>query len=401
MTSILDHYKILGVSVGAGIADITSSYRRLCRTYHPDLNDDPASEELMKRINIAYAVLREKLAREAIFRERQIYQRPVRRYQNPDARYRGADTRKWGAEPYGAEYRTDSADEKEARSVINSYFRMIAECDYQDAYKLLSSYDKKQISPESFIRWRKSVARLFKMRGYEIASDPAAATVSFSDDRVLRARRFSITVTEENITEEATQTGRVEKLVIDENGIWKVFLGYKGVGDLTRTFDEKYEVKKKSDISKRWEAYYTGQAHEYNMLNLTGLRKPLSREIYRQSRFGGSITFAAISVKAGGDGEAGHEELLRVAAKTIAASLRETDIPAYAGGGVFAILFTGLHEKSVEDIIVRITKKIRGHAGARLGMLADIDFASGSWRDGSPADINAINNVLKKFNKKV
>ena len=430
MTSILDHYKVLGVSVGAGIADITSSYKRLCRTYHPDLNDDPASEELMKRINIAYAVLREKLAREAIFRERQIYQRPVRRYQNPDFRSRGTDTHTGdpehrgtgtdgtepgaaginGADARGTATRADSgtatradsdAAEKEARSALNSYFRMICECDYKGAYKLLSSYDKKQISQESFIRWRKSVARLFTMRGYEITGGLPPAAVSFSDDRILRARRFGIAVTEENNAEETTQTGSVEKLVINENGVWKVFLGYKGVGDLTRAFDEKFEAKKKRDITKLWEECYTGQAHEYNMLSLRGLRKPLSREIYRQSRFGGSITFAALSVKAGGDGEAGQEQLLRAAAKTIAASLRETDIPAYAGDGVFAILFVELHEKNVGEIIVRLTKKIRGRAGARLGMLAEIDYAFVSWPGDSPAGMDAVNNILRKFNKKV
>ena len=374
MTSILDHYKILGVSVGAGIADVTSSYRRLCRTYHPDLNDDPASEEQMKRINIAYAVLREKLTREALFRERQTYQRPVRRHQNPE--------------------------EKEARSALNSYFRMIGECDYQGAYKLLSNYDKKQISPESFIRWRKSVARLFRMRGYEITGGLAAA-VSFSDDRILRARRFSISVTEENIAEEATQLGKFEKLVINENGFWKVFLGYKGVSDLTRTFDERFEAKKKKDITKRWEEYYTGQAHDYDMLSLKGLRKPLSREIYRQKRFGGTLAFAAISVKTGGDSEAGQDELLRSAAKTIVSSLRETDVPAYAGDGVFAILFVELNNKNVEEIIIRLTKKIRGRAGAGLGMAADINYTFDSWSGGSLANMNALNKVLKKFNKKV
>ena len=413
MTSILDHYRVLGVSVGAGIADVTSSYRRLCRAYHPDLNDDPESEELMKRINIAYSVLREKLMREALFPERQMYSRPVRRYQNPDIRARGADTRK-GTPPtrdggtygaygaYGAETRTESdAAEKEARAALNSYFRMISECDYPGAYRLLSNYDKRHISQESFIKWRKSVSRLYPMRGFKITGGLPAVTVTFSDDRALRARRFSIAVTEENISEEETQSGSVEKLVVNENGSWKIFLGYKGVGELTSAFDEKFEAKKKRDITKRWEEYYTGLAPEYDMLSLAGLRKPLSREIYRQSRFGGSVTFAVVSVKAGRNNEAGQEELLRGAARTIAASLRETDVPAYAGDGVFAILFIELNKKDVEETIVRLTKKIRGQAGTRLGMLAEIDYAFESWPGAGPVSMDAINNILKKFNKKV
>ena len=414
MTSILDHYKILGVNVGAGIADVTSSYRRLCRTYHPDLNDDPESEELMKRINIAYAVLREKLTREAIFRDRQAHTRPVRRYPNPDVRSRGPDTRKGNAETHAwetrgawphadsARARADNATaEIEARYALNDYFRLIRESDYSGAYELLSSYDKRHIPQESFVRWRKSVARLFTMRGYEITGGKTAATVSFSDSRILHARRFNIAVTEENLAEDKTQTGNVEKLAVCENGSWKVFLGYKGVGDLTRVFDEKYEVKKKKDFSKRWDDYYAGLVPEYNMLSLAGLRRPLTREIYRQSRFGGELTFAAISVKPGRGGESAQEELLRSAAGTITASLRETDVPAYAGDGVFAILFVELNRKNVDEIMVRLTKKIRGHAGTGLGMTADIGYAFESWSDGGAAGMKTVNSILKKFNKKV
>ena len=51
--SLFECYKILGVNAGAGIADITSSYKRLCRLHHPDVSADPKSEEMMKNINAA------------------------------------------------------------------------------------------------------------------------------------------------------------------------------------------------------------------------------------------------------------------------------------------------------------------------------------------------------------
>ena len=80
MSNLLESYRVLGVKVGAGMADVTTSYRQLCRTYHPDVTDDPSAEELMKQINIAYTVLREKFKRESAFRDRQAYTRPIRRY---------------------------------------------------------------------------------------------------------------------------------------------------------------------------------------------------------------------------------------------------------------------------------------------------------------------------------
>ena len=376
MTNLLEHYQILGVNVGAGINDVTSSYRRLCRVYHPDVNDDPESEELMKRINIAYSVLREKLLRDAAFRERQTYSRPVRRYYNPEA-------------------------EKEAYSVINDYFRLISECDYSGAYNYISSYDMRYITRESFIEWRKSVARLYPMREFTITGGLPAAAVSFEDGRIRQARRYHVAVTEENYTEEPTQQGAMEKLVISENGMWRVFLGYRGVGDLTRSFDERFETKRKRDITKRWEEYYTGRCLEYDMLSLTGMRKALSRELYRQRRFGGTLTFAAFSVDTDDDFGNGHEELLRSAAKTITAALRETDVPAYAGDGVFAILFVELRKKNVEEIFDRLVEKILKNAGPRLGGRAKVDYEYESWTGHSPADMDGLNKVLKKFRKKV
>ncbi|MGO9613947.1 MAG: DnaJ domain-containing protein [Dissulfurispiraceae bacterium] len=50
-----DYYKILGISENASSDEIKKAYRNLAFRYHPDKN--PGSEEMMKEINEAYAVL--------------------------------------------------------------------------------------------------------------------------------------------------------------------------------------------------------------------------------------------------------------------------------------------------------------------------------------------------------
>jgi curved DNA-binding protein len=52
-----DFYDILGVSRSASQDEIQSAYRKLARTYHPDVNKDPAAEETFKDISEAYDVL--------------------------------------------------------------------------------------------------------------------------------------------------------------------------------------------------------------------------------------------------------------------------------------------------------------------------------------------------------
>ncbi len=53
-----DYYKVLGVSDTASAKEITKSYRRLARQFHPDANQgDPQSEERFKEISSAYDVV--------------------------------------------------------------------------------------------------------------------------------------------------------------------------------------------------------------------------------------------------------------------------------------------------------------------------------------------------------
>ena len=389
MNTLLEHYRILGVNVGAGIADITSSYKRLCRIYHPDISGDPKSEELMKRINIAYTALREKLKREAVFRERQSYARTARRYANNDARTNASDTRVTGAQA-----------EREASEALQSYFKAISTFDYSNAYTFLSSYDRKHITRDSFIEWRKSVARVFPIREFKIMGGMSVATINFNDGKTQYARRFRVSVTEDDITKGVTHSNDVEKLVINEYGLWKVFLGYNGVNELTRAFDERYEVKLKRDAEQQWEEYYSGLYPEYNMLSLAGMSKAVSREMYRQQRFGGTLTFAVISIAPGGTRAGGYEQILRSAAKTMAGALRETDVPAYAGDGVFAILFVELRKKHANEIINRLIEKIRRNAGP-FGARVEIEYTFGSWSGSGSLDMDAMNKILKKFHKKM
>ena len=410
MSNLLESYRVLGVKVGAGMADVTNSYRQLCRTYHPDITDDPDAVELMKEINIAYTVLREKFRRETAFRERQPY-RPARRYppteprqQTMDPEQKAKDAQQQAAEAHqqrAAERAAASVDaEKEAYTVLHSYFNSLNTFDYSSAYENLSDHDKKHINLESFTEWRESVARLYPMREFKIAGGSSIAVVTWGDNKTFHARKFHVIITEDDYADDATQSGDIDKLVINENGKWGVFLGYREVSELTRTFDRRFETKKKRAIEKRWEEYYTGLHPEYNMLNMDGIRKSVSRELYRQRRYGGSMTFAAISIKAG-EKSAGKEELLRSAAKTICSLLRETDVPAYAGDGIFAIMFIELGRKNAENIIERLIETIRKNAGSQLGAKADIKYEFDSWSGNSYADMDTLKNILEKFRKKL
>jgi len=56
-TTTSDLYEILGVARDASAEEIRRAYRKLARTYHPDLNKEPGAEDRFKAVSEAYEVL--------------------------------------------------------------------------------------------------------------------------------------------------------------------------------------------------------------------------------------------------------------------------------------------------------------------------------------------------------
>lgn len=54
-----DYYQVLGVDPQADAKAIKTAYRKLARTYHPDVNPDPGAEDKFKEVAEAYEVLKD------------------------------------------------------------------------------------------------------------------------------------------------------------------------------------------------------------------------------------------------------------------------------------------------------------------------------------------------------
>jgi curved DNA-binding protein len=101
-----DFYEILGVSKTATPDEIQRSYRKLARTYHPDINKSPDAEERFKEISEAYDVLSDPDQR--------------RRYDNP--RESSSADEQWTSDQPWTSYRTSGASDIDFDELFGGLF---------------------------------------------------------------------------------------------------------------------------------------------------------------------------------------------------------------------------------------------------------------------------------------
>ena len=120
-----DYYKILGVSKNATGDQIKKEYRKLARTYHPDINKAPNAEHRFKEIGEAYEVLKDPEKRKAYDRfgtdwkagqQQQQYQQ---QYQEQHRQYQGQNT------GFGAESGFDFGSGFEQAGQYSEFFEQL------------------------------------------------------------------------------------------------------------------------------------------------------------------------------------------------------------------------------------------------------------------------------------
>ena len=376
MNQALDYYKILEVRYGADKADITSSYKRLCKLYHPDINRDPKAEDLMKLINTAYHTLTDDIRRTAYNNEffSSRAQRPV------------------------VPRRTHPKHEDDVLSldVINKYFQALLVSDFETAYELLSEYDRQYVTLQSFTKWRSSVSRLFSMREFYTRIGENISKITLEDGRDVPSKKHYIGITEKNLQTGAVERYHIAKFTIVEHGVWRVFLGYRDLNEIAKMFEKLSLENDRDEMERLWQNYCAETCRELDMPSIEGLIKRSARELYRHERYGQAVTLACFSIARGRKNTEILPDILECASKAIMDSLRETDIPAYAGDGVFAVLFVELKKKNAELIISRLAEAIKSGMHEKTGN-GEVDFAFAAYNGGGlPEYIDALRRELER-----
>ena len=357
MNQLFESYKLLKVKAGAPFAEINSAYKRMCDTYITEVCGDLAAADRMRDINAAYCYLRDRLNRAADMKERLLLNK-------------AAAQRIWRGKvniPFGR-----GGNAKQASFfVLRTYLKALMSGETENAYVYVSNYDKQFITGEGFVKWREALGGKDSVREFAIEEKEASATVSLKNGKSFPARKYRVVIIERSAETNENRRKREEKLVINENGQWRIFLGNADLREVSRVSDGLRESSKKSEKPNRLEKLAETLNVEFDIMNLNGLSKEIKKEQYRQRRYGGAFTLAVFTIEK--DAGKVSTETLGAAAEEIKGSLRETDVPAFIGGTSFAVLFVGLKKKNTEQIMRRIADKISDGVEKKTGACVRVD----------------------------
>jgi curved DNA-binding protein len=104
-----DYYKVLGVESDADAATIKSTYRKLARKYHPDVNSEAGAEDKFKEVAEAYQVLKDPKLRAEFDDLKKYGQRADGSFQPPPG-WQGSGHSQGGSQQGGGGFEGDFSD---------------------------------------------------------------------------------------------------------------------------------------------------------------------------------------------------------------------------------------------------------------------------------------------------
>lgn len=298
MTDFIDYYRILQVHSIAEPEVIEGAYKKLCKKYHPDICKQADAEEKMKMINQAYEILGDSLNRKE-------YDNAYNAYQNK------SDTLNHSSSQ-NRENKAHFTDRNAAEKLLEEYFSCISRGAYEKAYLYISDYDKNHIRYSEFAEWQRAVAALYEIVSFRFTFNE---TVNFKDSifrKFDNAFDFDVSIIEIDIRSGKPLSNELQRYIVLENNVLKLYLGYTKVKELTGKLKELANESKENS-----EAYY----------DKSEILREIKREIARSTRYSRPFSLVVFEVTNKEDFKIGNQfsEFIDKAHYTKRLLIRNTD----------------------------------------------------------------------------
>ena len=352
-----DYYSILQVHPDAGIEVIQSAYKRLCKMYHPDVNPSGGGDERIKRINLAYEVLSDKVKRREFHAEwtRRLGSRvPASRV---EVRERVVYVNRSAPKP---EPPLRDEGTPEAGAVIREYFDKISAKKLREAFALISDTDKRKFGYGSFVEWQESVAALYQIGNFRIELFRRHENMEVDTERACRAEEFKVTVAEKDLRTGSVKEYAFTKFAVFENDAWHVYLGYRDLTPLLVQFKTMAATQEEAVLMGQWDMYRETHDLTIGLPNEKGLESAFRPESYRNRRYDRPFSVAVFKVLLPGlITDEGHQKhIMKYVGYIISKSVRMIDHVAWLGDGRFGLLLAESDKKTAVLAARRILKTV-------------------------------------------
>ena len=241
----LDLYKIMQLHPNSDSDMIAHAYKKLCKKYHPDLNEN--THDFMQKVNYAYEVLGNEKSRAK-------YDRTYNHYKSSSRFYEEEQIIK-------------------ASENLNNYFKFLITDNYKKAYKLISKSDKDNISYENFKDWQKTVSKFYKIKDYNIIFLDNYYNKKIYNSKYSQVAEFKVNILEKDLASKEENNEQLNKFLVKEDNSWNIYLGYRKLKEYT----EKLKV---------FNSLSTNRFNKVDSYKNDKFLKVLEKENYRKQRYG-------------------------------------------------------------------------------------------------------------------
>ncbi len=326
-----DYYKILQVHYLAEPEIIQSSYKRLARKYHPDVSGDEDSERTMQEINEAYAVLNDPQKRKT-YHTAWIRTRSKQKAQQQN-----------GEMPLKLKQKYLTG-----KAVLADYFDKLLHKEFEQAYDLITESDKQKVSIDEFVRWQKTVAKVYELKESQIALCKFHGNIIYNKVAHKDAIDLYVAVVEYNEITERYEKDYLVKTVVSENDDWRVLLGYEGLQPLIARFESLSELIKAKQIINELAETHSKTDFLTGLNNKKGFLEMAEREYKRYERY--ENIFSVILCGIGAE----DEETIKIAGEVLSRNLRKVDLVGRWEASTFVVL---VPETNLQQAIM-VAKKL-------------------------------------------
>ena len=370
MEKWVDHFRVLQVHHLAEQDVIEHTYKKLCKKYHPDVNRSPEAEGRMKEINIAYEVLGNASSRSRYYIEWQKRNQPVRSQVPPP--------------PPPAPTAAPAADamgHPEARRSMTSYFTALQKSRYQDAYHLLSEIDRYFVSLDSFIDWQESVAETYVIQNFQVKQCKYFDNLLVEGNTSRVAERFDIVITEQDKRTRVISTYVFQKFMIQDGGVWRVYLGYRDLPSITNRFRHSANTKEEAALLSQWEHYKATNDIAHGMVNMLGFIEAAAPEMYRYKRYKSAFALAVVHVDVlRNHTESFKERVVTYVGYELQKQIRITDCIGYIGEDRYALLLPETSKHNTRAALRRMAQLVAQEVWSCFDTKVRLRFAINDYR---------------------